>query len=379
MTRGLCVGYRSHPNCLPCAMGVRWHARMAAVGSRGREERVMYRRFGWTRLSGAVPSTVGALQRNRRFAFAYVASLLVVPFAGLGLVGIGAASAQDVTSTAPSTAPAATAPTGSASTNAATSSAPTTTLATGATTIGATTTAPGPTIEGSSTSSTPTSSVAPTSIGPVTPTTIVLGRVLKVGTKGDDVEAMKRKLDLLRYDVGGVSNKFDWQTWQGLVAFQKLNGLSRTGKFDAQTQQALARATTPGGVLPNGGLPRLEVDLTRQVLLYFDQYGLQRVSAISSGSGRSYCEISKKSQQKVCGTADTPLGNFKIERRIKGDRESDLGHLYNPMYFTGGFAIHGSPSVPAGPASHGCVRVTNYTADWMFNTVATGTPVYVFD
>lgn len=218
-----------------------------------------------------------------------------------------------------------------------------------------------------------------TTLLPPTSTTLVPSRVLKVGMKGSDVEAMERKLDLLRYDVGTVDQKFDWQTWQGLMAFQKLNGLPRTAKFDAKTQAALAAASLPGGVIPNGGLPRIEVDLSRQVLLYFDDYGLDRVVAVSSGTGRDYCTISKKSQQKVCGSAVTPLGNFKIQRRIKGDRESDLGHLYNPMYFNGGFAIHGSPSIPAGPASHGCVRVSNYSANWMFDTVTNGTPVFVFD
>lgn len=218
-----------------------------------------------------------------------------------------------------------------------------------------------------------------TTLPPPTSTTLVPTRVLKQGMKGSDVEAMERKLDLLRYDVGTVDQKFDWQTWQGLIAFQKLNGLPRTAKFDAKTQAALAVATVPGGVIPNGGLPRIEVDLSRQVLLYFDGYGLDRVVAVSSGTGRDYCTISKKSQQKVCGSAVTPRGNYKIQRRIKGDRESDLGHLYNPMYFNGGFAIHGSPSIPAAPASHGCVRVSNYSANWMFDTVTNGTPVFVFD
>ena len=36
------------------------------------------------------------------------------------------------------------------------------------------------------------------------------------------------------------------------------------------------------------------------------------------------------------------------------------------MYFFKGWAIHGSPSVPAYPASHGCVRISNADADWLF-------------
>lgn len=190
---------------------------------------------------------------------------------------------------------------------------------------------------------------------------------------------MERKLDLLRYDVGSVDGRFDTQTWQGLVAFQKLHGLKRTGKFDEDTQRELTLASVPGGLIPNGGLPRVEIDISRQILMYFDDFGLNRVVAVSSGSNRKYCEISKKSGEENCGDARTPRGNYRIERRIKGKRESDLGILYSPMYFTGGFAIHGSPSIPAYPASHGCVRISNRTADWMFEDVKNGTPVYVFD
>ena len=261
---------------------------------------------------------------------------------------------------------------------------PTVTSAVGTATTAPGTTAPGTPTSGaaSSTAPVPSTSGSPTttSAAQVTTTTpFVVGKILRQGSKGPDVEAMERKLDLLRYDVGAIDGRFDGQTWQGLMAFQKLHGLKRTGKFDEDTQRELGVAGVPGGLIPNGGLPRVEVDISRQILMYFDEFGLNRVVAVSSGSGKKYCEISKKSGKQNCGDARTPRGNYRIERRIKGKRESDLGILYNPMYFTGGFAIHGSPSIPAYAASHGCVRITNRTADWMFDDVRNGTPVYVFD
>jgi lipoprotein-anchoring transpeptidase ErfK/SrfK len=48
------------------------------------------------------------------------------------------------------------------------------------------------------------------------------------------------------------------------------------------------------------------------------------------------------------------------------------------MYFTGGYAVHGNPSVPPYPASHGCVRVPMWIADWMFETNDYGETVYVY-
>ena len=198
-------------------------------------------------------------------------------------------------------------------------------------------------------------------------------------SKGDAVLALEQRLDALHYDVGPIDGKFDWQTWQGVVAFQKVNGLKRSGKVTTETQQLIANSPAPGSLLPSGGKERIEVDITRQVLMLFHDNTLFKVVAISSGSGRKYCQPSKLTQNQNCGDARTPRGNFKIQRRIPGWRESDLGKLYNPLYFNGGFAIHGAPSVPAGPASHGCVRIPMGVAEWFPQEVRNGTPVYIFD
>ena len=171
-------------------------------------------------------------------------------------------------------------------------------------------------------------------------------------SKGDAVLALEQRLDALHYDVGPIDGKFDWQTWQGVVAFQKVNGLKRSGKVTTEIQQLIANSPAPGSLLPSGGKERIEVDITRQVLMLFHDNTLFKVVAISSGSGRKYCQASKLTQKQNCGDARTPRGNFKIQRRIPGWHESDLGKLYNPLYFNGGFAIHGAQSVPAGPASH---------------------------
>jgi lipoprotein-anchoring transpeptidase ErfK/SrfK len=55
--------------------------------------------------------------------------------------------------------------------------------------------------------------------------------------------------------------------------------------------------------------------------------------------------------------ARTPTGDFRVYRKVAGVDDGYLGRLYDPAYFRGGFAIHGSTSVPAEPASHGCVRI----------------------
>lgn len=204
-------------------------------------------------------------------------------------------------------------------------------------------------------------------------------KTLKVGAKSEDVLSMKKKLANLHYDVGLVDDVYDQQTRQGVMAFQKFNQLKRTGTYDFDTQKALYLANNPEGHHPELGLPRIEIDITRQVLLFFDDKGLNRVIPVSTGTNRKYCEISKKSGLEVCGVAHTPRGKFSIQSRIRGKRESDLGILFNPLYFNGGFAIHGSPSVPNYNASHGCVRIPIETSVWFYETVPNDTPVIVFD
>lgn len=209
--------------------------------------------------------------------------------------------------------------------------------------------------------------------------TPIPSKLLKIGSQGEAVLALEKRLAELRYDVGAIDGLFDSQTRQGLLAFQKYSELKRTGTYTPETQQALTEAIMPKGRYPGLGMPRIEVDIPRQILMYFDEEGLNRVVAISSGSDRKYCEISKKSGMQVCGVAHTPRGKFRIQYRIQGWRESDLGKLYNPLYFNGGFAIHGSPSVPASNVSHGCVRISVASSGWFYATVKNGTPVIVFD
>jgi peptidoglycan hydrolase-like protein with peptidoglycan-binding domain len=200
---------------------------------------------------------------------------------------------------------------------------------------------------------------------------------LNVGSNGEDVLALEKTLSALRYDVGAVDGFYDRQTWQGVVAFQKYAKLKRTGTYTVETYEALKKATIPEGSYPKLGMPRIEIDLRRQILFYYDAEGLNRVIAVSTGSNRKYCELSKKSGKQVCGLARTPRGRFRIQRKIPGWRESDLGKLYNPLYFSGGFAIHGSASVPASNVSHGCVRISIETSLWFFDAVKIGTPVIV--
>jgi len=123
---------------------------------------------------------------------------------------------------------------------------------------------------------TPTvAAVKPPEPGPFSPT-----KILQVGSQGEAVLALEKRLAELRYDVGAVDGRYDHQTWQGVMAFQKYAKLKRTGTYTLETQKALRKATPPEGRHPELGLPRIEIDIPRQVLLFFGKTGLDRVVAV---------------------------------------------------------------------------------------------------
>ena len=99
---------------------------------------------------------------------------------------------------------------------------------------------------------------------------------------------------------------------------------------------------------------------------------MRRILPVSTGSGERYCVDGE------CDRAVTPAGSFHVFERQSGWQTSRLGRLYNPLYFNGGIAMHGSLSVPPYPASHGCVRMPEQNAIAFFNAVEAGTPVHVF-
>jgi hypothetical protein len=185
-----------------------------------------------------------------------------------------------------------------------------------------------------------------------------------------DLVAVQQRLKELGYLLGAADGVEGQQTVAAIMAFQRVNGLAVDGVVGPQTLAALEAPVAPE--LRGGPATRIEVDLTRQ-LAHVVRDGTRVVTLqISSGNGEPYPSASG-------GTAyaRTPVGEFRIERRIVGVRESRLGTMYDPLYFHGGYAIHGSNSVPPYPASHGCIRVTRADGRWLISNVADGTPVHL--
>jgi peptidoglycan hydrolase-like protein with peptidoglycan-binding domain len=199
------------------------------------------------------------------------------------------------------------------------------------------------------------------------------------GAKGEAVSEIQSLLQAANYDIRDVNGTFGDQTFHAVMAFQKANGLARTGRVGEQTLAAIRSGLQPEPIVPDGGPDRIEVSIPKQYLALYRGGKVVRILSISTGSGKPFCTLDPETNETACDEAITPPGSFRVARRVIGWRESKLGLMYNPLYFNGGIAVHGAPSVPGNPASHGCVRIPMVSADFMPTVIPDGIPVYVSD
>ena len=76
----------------------------------------------------------------------------------------------------------------------------------------------------------------------------------------------------------------------------------------------------------------------------------------------------------------TPVGNYHILwKALSTTTWLGPAILYRTMTFHTHYAIHGFSSVPSYPASHGCVRIPIWLADWLYQQSDVGEPVYVYE
>src|SRR5574341_92054 len=157
-----------------------------------------------------------------------------------------------------------------------------------------------------------------------------------------------------------------------LVVFQKYEGRKTTGRLNRDEFAAIINASAPQP--KDGGYKHVEIDLDRQVLLLIDDDGaVKKILPVSTGSNKHYRE------KRMSGLAYTPRGRFRIYAKMNGWRRSPLGLLYYPNYFSDGLAIHGNPSVPHTPQSHGCIRIPMSAAVEISRQLPIGTIVLIYD
>ncbi len=177
------------------------------------------------------------------------------------------------------------------------------------------------------------------------------GPVLSLGSKGDAVRALQKRLAWAEYLPWGsaIDGVFGLQTWHAVVAYQGWNGLSRDGVVGPATQAALAHAERPRAW---SGTTGLEIHLAQQVMLLVRDKRV--VLAVHVSTGRP--------------GYPTPVGFFHVyERALMSWSVTFQAWMPLAQYFYGGYAVHEYEDVPAYPASHGCVRVPTPFAETVWN------------
>lgn len=181
----------------------------------------------------------------------------------------------------------------------------------------------------------------------------------------------ERRLSELGYWTGPVDGRLDEGTKSALIAFQKWEGRSITGKLTIAELDAIRNGVTPAA--RDVGYAHVEVDVDRQVLMLINDEGAVRVLPVSTGSDKQFMD------QGQMSVAYTPRGRFVVYDKSYGWENGDLGSVYYANYISGGVAIHGYLTVPTTPASHGCIRIPMFAAREVSRLLPVGTIVLVYD
>jgi hypothetical protein len=179
------------------------------------------------------------------------------------------------------------------------------------------------------------------------------------GGRGTVVRFMQHRLASLHYLVP-ESGRYDDATGRAVLAYRKVNRMRRTMSADRTILLQLAAgrgAFHPR--YPDAG-KHVEANLSRQVL------------ALINPGGKVY-----KTLHMSSGKPSTPtvVGTFHFYSKTAG---TNAKGMLNSNYFIRGYAIHGYPEVPAYAASHGCLRIPNANAAFVFRWVAIGDRIDVY-
>jgi L,D-transpeptidase-like protein/putative peptidoglycan binding protein len=181
------------------------------------------------------------------------------------------------------------------------------------------------------------------------------------GSRGLKVLLLQRGLLRLGFATP-VTGYYDGLTANAVNAFRKTNGMGRDGYAMKSVYAKVMRGEGAFKLrYPSSGTngKHVEFDWSRQVLVLAQRGRPYRVYHTSSGTP----------------VTPTVFGSYRFYRQDYGTNSKGMVHS---SYFIGGYAIHGYPSVPNYPASHGCLRVPIPNAWSIFNWIDIGDPIHTY-
>jgi hypothetical protein len=179
-----------------------------------------------------------------------------------------------------------------------------------------------------------------------------------VGERGLKVLLLQRAL-LREGFATPVTGYYDDATSRAVLAFRKTNEMGRDGYALKEVFAMLMRGKGSYKLrYPKAG-KHVEFDWSRQVLVLARGAKPYRTYHTSSGAPAT----------------PTVFGSYRFYLQTPGTNSVGMVHS---SYFIGGYAIHGYPSVPSYPASHGCLRVPIPNALSIFNWIDIGDPIFTY-
>lgn len=199
-------------------------------------------------------------------------------------------------------------------------------------------------------------------------------RNFNYGARGSYVKSVQRRLNALHYYAGPVDGIYGQDLAEAVWAFKEAQGLKMNSATNTYVnwpfRRALIHPKAPKVLRPRGPKTRIEINLSRQLLVFYRDDKVRLILHVSSGGGYYYPCPGDASA--TCGPAVTPDGNYTAYAFNSGWLQVPLGEMYNPVWFTPGYAIHGDIPVPWYPASHGCVRIWMDAARWFHKDLSIG-------
>ena len=195
--------------------------------------------------------------------------------------------------------------------------------------------------------------------------------LVQPGDRGLLVEYVQQRLKDGGYDPGEIDGKYGAAVQAAVRAFQRVNDLAGDGLVGPLTMAAFENPKKIEPMRPEGPPDRVEVSISRKLLVLYKDGAPVVVTHISSGSEIAFCE------NGVCGDAVTPVGDFTAIMKVDGWENAPLGAMFNSVYFWPAYAIHGSPNVPDVGASHGCIRIPMHIAEYFPTMITYGEPIYI--
>lgn len=227
-------------------------------------------------------------------------------------------------------------------------------------------------------------------------------KTLERGAEGPQVQEIQNALLSLGFGLpAGADGDYGGQTVAAVKAFQSSADLPLTGKLDEKTFRTLmkmkpqsgkkvwedlasASLSIPKSPQISGKSVRVLIDLSEHRLSVYDATGsVQRVFPVASGADDSPTDVGVK---LVNAKLDDPTELAKklwpeSKGAAFGKRLIDLD-WYNPetgVQTVSDEELHGTYVLESigSNASHGCVRLTNESIEWLYQNLAIGDLVVI--